>query len=90
MLKKILGHRGVNRRLGVTRSEVFEQELLAFKWNRCGPTLEPPGTVVWVLTKSFEAKKAYRKGYSSKYSGDDYYDANTGEKIGPVLAWAYC
>lgn len=68
----------------------FEQELLSLQWNRADSRLEPPETVVYVMTSDLTIHKAYRKGYSSSYNGMDYYDAHTSEKVGRVLCWAYC
>ena len=65
------------------------EEILSLKWNRCDSKLEPPETVVWVFTSDLVIRKGLRKGYSKSYNGYDYIDAESGEKLGKALYWAY-
>lgn len=67
----------------------FENGLLALKWNVVNSQLEPPGAIVYVFTADLEIRRGKRHKYSTSYSGLDYVCADSGEKLGRVLYWAY-
>lgn len=64
-------------------------EILSLKWNRCDSKLEPPETTVYVFTSMLDIRRGKRLHYSSAYHGNDYVCADTGEKLGRCLFWAY-